>query len=809
MSDFTVSMALRAINDISPVLAKVSRDMDALKAQLATVSASAAAIDTSGVEAMAPALANVTKQAKETKKAMTAVTHLGVGLTVAGGVLGYGIVRGLNLAGELQSKLITIQDTTGSTTKQMLSLNDAILNTSANVSRFTDLDVAGFAQQLSSGGLPGGLKSVQSLLMPMTQFADAQMYEGKVSDGSDAVNMAINMSHLLGHYDPASLMKSLNTFNQYSTMEPGSSDDLYQTLKYLAPSARMLHMNESSTMEMAALANRVGLNGTHGGTNAADMVLRLIPGYVMGMGGKPSPSVTAAMKQLGMVNSQGQSQFFSKNGQIVNFPQMIQTLINDGKKFNPEQLTTLFGHVFGAQGGRAATLFANPQMLEQLQMMENQLKQTKSITQIQRDQQNAPLGQLQELKSNSMTAMIRVAQQMGQAFNPFLHSLNAIMNTLLKFEKQNPRLLKFVGVFTAMAASILLTVGPMLLLTAGMGRFALFLRSGSLISGLTAIRSTLLGAIGPALSFAAVAYVIYEAWTHNWGGIQQGGQKVISWLKSEIPVMTNQINKLLKATGFEYMSNQMNRGPNGKQMGWSEVTKFRMPNWTKGIALAIASWKAVSVAIALSRSSLGQFVIQMTLFAARVVLFVMWRSTLLAIRVATMAWSAAQWLLNAAMAANPIGATIAIIAALVAGIVLLITHWKTVVQWLKDAWNWFKNLGTGVQLLISIFVPFIGLPSLIIAHWKPIESFFEGLGKTIGNVVGGVEHFLGLGTDVPVTTRFGPSANGPISAGGGNSNITINHTYNVQSTNPGQAASEIKGVQDKYYQSRFPLNAYK
>jgi TP901 family phage tail tape measure protein len=217
----------------------------------------------------------------------------------------------------------------------------------------------------------------------MTQFADAQMYEGKVGSGSDAVNMAINMSHLLGHYDPKSLMQSLDTFNKYSTMEPGSSTDLYSTLKYLAPSAKMLNLNETSTMQMAALANRVGLTGTHGGTSAADMILRLIPGYVTSMGGKPAPAAMQAMQQLGMVDSKGQSQFFDSKGQITNFPQMIQTLINDGKKFNPEELTKLYGHVFGAQGGKAASLFSNPQMLEQLQGMTTQLSQTKSIGQIQ------------------------------------------------------------------------------------------------------------------------------------------------------------------------------------------------------------------------------------------------------------------------------------------------------------------------------------------------------------------------------------------------------------------------------------------
>jgi hypothetical protein len=722
-ADFVVSMVLRAVNDMSPALAQVSAQMDALKANMATLSGATAAIDTSGVEAMTPALANVAKQAKETKKGLTAVTHLGVGLTATGAVLGYGIVKGLDMAGQLQSTLITIQDTTGATTKQMQSLNDTILNTSANVSRFTDLDVAGFAQQLSSGGL-GSMKNVQSLLMPMTQFADAQLYEGKVGAGSDAVNMAINMAHLMGHYDPKSLFTSLDTFNKYSTMEPGSSDDLYQTLKYLAPSARMLHMDETSTMQMAALANRVGLTGTHGGTNAADMILRLIPGYATGLGGKPAPAVMAAMQQLGMVNSKGQSQFFNSKGQITNFSSMIQTLINDGKKFNPEQLTTLFGHVFGAQGGRAASLFADPRMLQQLQGMEAQLKQTKSIAGTQSDEQNSPLGQFMELKSNWATAMIRVALQLGTALNPFLHSLNAVMASLLKFEQQHPKLLKFVSVFTSIATGVLLTVGPMLLLAGGVGKLAVFLKGDDLLNGF----------------------------------------KII-----------------------------------GKMTG---ITKL---------------------------------------------------------------WAGAQWLVNAAMDANPVGLIIIGVAALIAIIVILVKHWKQVVQWVKEAvrwfsnlspaakmvitalfpiigiplqimsnwkpisafftsvfktmiswiqsaWKWYQNLGDKVKWLIAAFAPFIGIPLLIISKWQPLVAFFtnfwnnvlqpiiNGIGKFAGGALGAVEQFLHIGD-------WQKTPQAPILAGAnGRMNLTINHEYNIQSTNPAQTANEVKNVQDKYYQSRFPIN---
>lgn len=76
-----------------------------------------------------------------------------------------------------------------------------------------------------------------------------------------------------------------------------------------------------------------------------------------------------------------------------------------------------------------------------------------------------------------------------------------------------------------------------------------------------------------------------------------------------------------------------------------------------------------------------------------------------AIRVATTAWTAVQWLLNAALTANPIGLVVAAIAALAAGIVIAYNHsatfrayvdelWKELQQfiaWVGPAWETFKT----------------------------------------------------------------------------------------------------------------------
>ncbi|MFJ2619687.1 phage tail tape measure protein [Glutamicibacter sp. NPDC087344] len=61
-----------------------------------------------------------------------------------------------------------------------------------------------------------------------------------------------------------------------------------------------------------------------------------------------------------------------------------------------------------------------------------------------------------------------------------------------------------------------------------------------------------------------------------------------------------------------------------------------------------------------------------------------------------MLWAGVQWLLNAALLANPITWIILGIVALIAAIVLLVANWDSVVAWITQIWGGFINWCTGV-----------------------------------------------------------------------------------------------------------------
>lgn len=125
---------------------------------------------------------------------------------------------------------------------------------------------------------------------------------------------------------------------------------------------------------------------------------------------------------------------------------------------------------------------------------------------------------------------------------------------------------------------------------------------------------------------------------------------------------------------------------------------------------------------------------------------------------------ASVWSFTTALLANPITWIIVGIVALVAAIILLWRNWDSVVSWIQGVWNgfidgikagfdWIKNLFSGMptwlQIAIAAFMPFIGIPMLIITHWDSIVAFFSDMWTRIKDgFVNGInaikEFFMGI-----------------------------------------------------------------
>lgn len=113
--------------------------------------------------------------------------------------------------------------------------------------------------------------------------------------------------------------------------------------------------------------------------------------------------------------------------------------------------------------------------------------------------------------------------------------------------------------------------------------------------------------------------------------------------------------------------------------------------------------------------------------------FLVLQAAELAVTLATKAWTAAQWLFNAAMDANPIMLVVIAIGALAAGVVYAYTHFQAFRNIVSDVWNWLKGAVVDVinfvrdhwELIVDIITGPIGIVATqIYDHWQTIKRYF-------------------------------------------------------------------------------------
>lgn len=119
--------------------------------------------------------------------------------------------------------------------------------------------------------------------------------------------------------------------------------------------------------------------------------------------------------------------------------------------------------------------------------------------------------------------------------------------------------------------------------------------------------------------------------------------------------------------------------------------------------------------------------------------------------VASKGWAAAQWLLNAALTANPIGLVIIAVAALIAIFIIAWKHSETfrnivraalrdVLGVFQAVWGWLKS---NWPLLLAVLLGPIALAAtLIFKHWDQVVGFFKAVPGRLAAIGHGMWDFI-------------------------------------------------------------------
>lgn len=151
--------------------------------------------------------------------------------------------------------------------------------------------------------------------------------------------------------------------------------------------------------------------------------------------------------------------------------------------------------------------------------------------------------------------------------------------------------------------------------------------------------------------------------------------------------------------------------------------------WT---LLTWTGWKSIAMFF--------KHTVVLSIFMIRLVAMVAWMGI---VKVATLAWQGAIWLVNAALAANPVGLVIAGIVALAAAITAVIVYWDEIKAAIMDtaAFQWCAEQ---LQALGTWFDSMGGWAGMVSAAWDSIVSIFK---KAIAGVIELLNKIPGVSID--------------------------------------------------------------
>jgi phage-related protein len=142
---------------------------------------------------------------------------------------------------------------------------------------------------------------------------------------------------------------------------------------------------------------------------------------------------------------------------------------------------------------------------------------------------------------------------------------------------------------------------------------------------------------------------------------------------------------------------------------------------------AVAAWVASTAAIVANRIATAAVAIAMNV-----------------VKVATLAWTAVQWALNAALSANPIGLIVLAIIALVAGLIYAYKHSETFRNIVNAV---FKSVQAAIKVAVDWIVN-VAWPLIVKAFWaivqagKDLWTSFQIVWNGIKNVISAVSNFI-------------------------------------------------------------------
>ena len=434
---------------------------------------------------------SVEHAASSIKQAGTAMTTAGAGIATG---LGFAVKSALDFEAQMSS-IKAVSGATGQEMSQLTSLAKAM----GAKTKFSSLEAAQGIEELIKAGVSvsdiinGGLEGALNL---------AVAGELDLADAAEIASTALNAFKA----DGLSVSDAADILAGAANASATSVGELKYGLSAVASVASGMGLSFKDTSTALAVFAQNGLKGSDAGTSLKTMLLNLEPS---------SKAAEKAMMDLGIITKDGTNLFFDQEGKVKSLAEISQVLKEKLAGLTDQQRQAALKTMFGTDAIRAANILYK----EGAAGVENMWKAMSKVSaaDVAAERMNNVKGKIEEFKGSLETAAITIGTALLPAIGKIVDGLQWLID---KFNALPTSVQAGIAVFAAIAAAILLIVGPIMILvgTALPGLITMFSFLSSTV--LPAVAGAFAPITGVILGVIAVAALLYAAWKTNFGGLR-------------------------------------------------------------------------------------------------------------------------------------------------------------------------------------------------------------------------------------------------------------------------------------------------
>jgi hypothetical protein len=188
----------------------------------------------------------------------------------------------------------------------------------------------------------------------------------------ESTTSLIELMHMTKEYEPEELAKLAPMFSFLSTATPMTLPQITKSMSYAVPLLQSAaEIDPAQTMLLGIAMQRAGVTSTKSGTWLRELAVRGMPGQSDLQSKKWFQTHQAELKELGLLDESGEHATWLTNGK----PDLMKLLDIAGEHAQHiplERRLVLERSLFGAQGGGAFAVLADPKVREQMRALQKE-----------------------------------------------------------------------------------------------------------------------------------------------------------------------------------------------------------------------------------------------------------------------------------------------------------------------------------------------------------------------------------------------------------------------------------------------------